>query len=148
MSINNTKRHSISQTFIELLNKGNEVDIQVYGLSMFPFFLPGDSVRVKKVPIKELAKGDVVVFNGVFKLVAHRLIRIDCSEKLICKGDGLIYKDRPVSIDKYCGKVIVHFRNGRILSSSWFSQKLLAYISPYVGVVFFILGRIWYRFLK
>ncbi|MCW3805978.1 S24/S26 family peptidase [Plebeiibacterium marinum] len=144
-----SRLENISYTFIELLNTGKEVDIPVYGMSMFPFFLPGDTVRVKKVAVQDLIKGDVVVFRGSLRLVAHRLLSWDKNNRrLFCKGDGLIYKDRPVVFNDYCGKVILHFRKGRVMESSNLGKRLIAYVSPFTGIVFFILGRIWYRFFK
>ncbi len=42
-------RHLFGSAFVALLQKDIQVDVPVYGLSMFPFYLPGDMVRVEKV---------------------------------------------------------------------------------------------------
>ncbi len=138
------KRNTINIVFADFLNKGKEVDVPVFGLSMFPFFLPADIVRVRRVNINDLSKGDVVVFRAAEKLVAHRLLKIDFKNYyLVCKGDGLIKNDRNVLFDDFLGVVIVHYRNNRKIRSFKFVRKLVVILSPFTGVVFYPLGIIW-----
>ena len=70
-------REIISSAFISALQKQSGVDISVYGLSMFPYYLPGDKVRVQKIRCELLKVGDVIVFIKNKKLIAHRLLKID-----------------------------------------------------------------------
>ncbi|MCW3785916.1 S24/S26 family peptidase [Plebeiibacterium sediminum] len=139
-----SKKDIISQVFIDLLQQGKDVDIPVYGLSMFPFYLPEDHVRVGKVNFDTLKPGDVVVFKSGNKLVAHRLLKIDRNRKfLICKGDGLIYKDKIIFNDDVVGVVCQHFRNSRVIKSYPLIRRVMVFITPFTGFLFFYTARIW-----
>ncbi len=140
----NSKKNIISKVFIDLLQQGKDVDIPVYGLSMFPFYLPGDYVRVVKVNFETLKHGDVVVFKSGNKLVAHRLLKIDRNrEILICKGDGLIYKDKDIVNDDIVGVVCLHYRNNHVVKSYPLIRRVMVLVSPFVGFFFFYTARIW-----
>ncbi len=141
------KNNTISEVFISLLQQGKEVKIPVYGLSMFPFYLPGDIVRVSKVSFKELRKGDVVIFKSGNKLVAHRLLKIDKKNNiLICKGDGLVRKDGVVVYKDLLGVVGEHIRQNKTLKSFQFGKRVVAIVSPVIGLIFYITARIWNKY--
>ncbi len=144
MEYSDGKKHIISETFIDILNDGRTVEIPVYGLSMFPLYLPGDTVRVKYKNISNLISGDVVVFKVGNKLIMHRLLNVNLTKnQLLCKGDGLIFKDPIVNFTDYLGVVIAHYRRSRLLKPSKRLNKLLLKTANYVGVIFFAVGRLW-----
>ncbi len=143
MKDNQKDRFLFSNTFNSLLKEGIEVDVPVYGYSMFPFFLPGDIVRVALVDVMQLKSGDVVVFKANHKLVLHRLLKVDVAQQcLVCKGDGLIKKDPAVIFENYLGVVKKHYRNSKLIKSTGVTRFLMARISPVAGIVLFFLCRI------
>ncbi len=137
-------RKVISKAFNDILQEGKIVEIPVYGLSMFPLFLPGDIVRVVNKEVLELINGDVVVFKVGSKLIMHRLLSININAKqLLCKGDGLILKDPAINFENYLGVVIEHYRKGKSLKSSRIINFLILKSTNFLGVIFYILGRFW-----
>jgi len=143
-----SNKQVINKTFLSLLDKNLFVDIPVYGLSMFPFYLPGDIVRVENSNSVNLKVGNVVVFYRNDRLVAHRLIKVEFSRDLaITKGDGLIKKDNILNIRDVRGVVISHFRKGvdvRLVDYPFF-KRLLVCFSPLMGYINYPLSRLWYK---
>lgn len=138
----------IGETFLSLLDKKLFVDIPVFGLSMFPFYLPADIVRVENSNNSNLEVGNVVVFLRNERLVAHRLIKVDFDSGLaLTKGDGLIKKDGILKIKDIRGVVVTHFRKGVDVGfvNRPFFKRLLVYLSPLMGYVNFPLSRLWYK---
>lgn len=138
----------ISETFLSLLDKQLFVDIPVYGLSMFPFYLPADIVRIEKSNKTNLVVGNVVVFLRNEKLVAHRLLKVDFDNGLaLTKGDGLVKMDDILKIKDIRGVVVFHFRKDvemRFVNRPFF-KRLLVFLSPLMGYVNFPLSRLWYK---
>lgn len=138
----------IGETFLSLINKEFSVDIPVYGLSMFPFYLPADVVRVEKPNKNNLVIGNVVVFLSKKRLVAHRLLELDFDRKIaLTKGDGLKKKDASLQMNEIMGVVVCHFRKDveiKFVNRPFF-KRLLAFLSPLMGYVNFPLSRLWYK---
>ena len=60
----------------ELLTSKSNVRLYVGGNSMYPHLRKGDYVTVAKIPYQDLKKGDIIVFIGENKYIAHRIIKI------------------------------------------------------------------------
>jgi signal peptidase I len=149
MSSREKHKHLFGNAFVALLREDMYVDVPVYGLSMFPFYLPGDVVRVKKTQRKNMIKGNVIVFTVNNKLVAHRLLAVDFNkEKVITKGDGLIKMDGLLKLEDIHGVVVQHYRKGKVMKliNNRFAKKVILFFSPVMGFITFPLSRIWNRF--
>ncbi|SMO72731.1 signal peptidase I [Saccharicrinis carchari] len=147
----NRNKVLFGETFVAMLQKEHYVDVPVYGLSMFPFYLPGDTVRVEKANPGNLKKGNVIVFTNKRQLVAHRLLKYDAENgTVLAKGDGLISKDRLLPEENVHGVVIHHFRNGKekIFINRKGVKRIIANISPYMGRFTFYAGRVWNKFFS
>ncbi len=151
--MSDTVRNKIlfGETFKALLQKEHYVDVPVYGLSMFPFYLPGDIVRVERAQDGNLKKGNVIVFTNNNQLVAHRLLKYDPENgTVLAKGDGLIGKDRLLSIENVHAVVIHHYRSGK--AKVFINRKgvkvFIAHISPYMGRLTFYAGLVWNKFFS
>ncbi len=139
------------KTFLALLERELYVDVPVFGLSMFPFFLPGDIVRIIKVEKNNLRKGDVVVFEISKDLVLHRLIKIGNDDlHCITKGDGLLKRDVKLQIEDIKGVVKKQYRKGKEIkiTNLYFFRYLVAIFSPFTGYLFYPFGRIWFKYFN
>ena len=137
------------ETFIALLQKEHYVEVPVYGLSMFPFYLPGDIVRVERAHPGNLKKGNVIVFTNNKQLVAHRLLKYDAeSGTVLAKGDGLIAKDRLLSEQNVHAVVVRHYRLGKekIFINRKGVKLFIALVSPFMGRFTFYSARVWNKF--
>ncbi|WP_075591550.1 S24/S26 family peptidase [Labilibacter marinus] len=143
------KRILFEQTFVSLLEQGKEIEIPVYGLSMFPVLMPGD--RVKVVKGDKLRIGDVIVFKNNGNLIAHRLLAVDIENKVVLsKGDALKKSDKVYSLQSILGVAIVHKRNNKEIKWTMSAKvkRVLAFVSPLMGYINFYLGVIWSKFFK
>ena len=134
-----------TNTFLALLKNQQFVDVPVYGLSMFPFFLPGDIVRVEK-PNKNLKKGDVIIFVWQGKLILHRLLSVNFEKNIfITKGDGLKNKDKPIKLDDIKAAVCIQHREKRKIRFTNLSyvKMIIATLSPISGFFFMPLAKLW-----
>ena len=139
------------ETFFSILDNGQEVELPVYGLSMFPFYLPGDVVRVIKANESNLNVGDMIVFVSGGKIIAHRLIKLTKDKKSVLpKGDGLPVADRDMQIEEVLGVVVRHFRNNKEIkwSHSQRVKKVIAFASPVMGYFYFYVGVVWNKFRR
>lgn len=149
--MSDTVRNKIlfGETFKALLQKEHYVDVPVYGLSMFPFYLPGDIVRVERAQDGNLKKGNVIVFTNNNQLVAHRLLKYDPENgTVLAKGDGLIIKDRVFSVENVHAVVIHHYRLGKekVFINRSGVKRFIARISPFIGRLTFYSARVWNKF--
>ncbi len=125
-----------------------DVKVPVYGLSMFPLYLPGDEVRLISIDISKVQKGDVVSFVRNSGVVLHRVVNVKPAiKKVTTKGDGLIDKDEQINFSDIEGLVVEHTRNGKDLH---FSERkkvktFMAFLSPVMGCVFYYTSRLWYK---
>jgi hypothetical protein len=136
------------EVLIELLKSGKTVDVPASGLSMFPFLLPFDVLRVRPESAEKLKLGQIIVYESNAKIISHRFIGIK-DGKVICKGDGLLYSDAPVEPGAVLGVVIARTRKNK---TTYFNTKrsaifgqIISYITPLTGFLFHYLGRAWYK---
>ncbi len=135
-------------TLLHLLDSGKDVEVPVYGLSMFPMILPGDKVLVRRVDITELKVGDPVFFKRGDHIIFHRLSKFNHEHNFyLTKGDGLKQFDSPFKAEHFIGKAIKQcrgVREVRLLRKVWLS-KVMVFLSPLLGFFFFYLARIWQK---
>ncbi len=145
MNPENNRKGYFGDTFVALLEKGLEVDVPVFGVSMFPLYLPGDIVRIKKISYLEFKVGDVIVFEGRERLILHRLVDFDMVQGMaVTKGDGLMKDDPFIPLDKVKGVVIQHSRKGRDVKWTEYSfvKKMMFIITPVTGYFNFYFARV------
>ena len=150
MLYNSISLNILNELTEEMLSLDNGVGLYVGGNSMYPHLRRGDYVHISKKRYELLNVGDIIVFRGLQKYVAHRIIRKEFSENklyYITKGDSCKKEDNPVRKENYFGKIISFERKGKTyhLENRFFRSYhyFLAFISPYTPVIYSLL-----RFLK
>jgi signal peptidase len=99
---------------VETLKEGQSVKTRVGGISMYPFLKKGDIIIIHPIPLAEIKRGDIVVFQSSGKIVAHRLIiKKKDQSGYLTRGDTCPSIDPPVTRDNYLGKVMEVTRNGK-----------------------------------
>ncbi|MDD3878071.1 MAG: signal peptidase I [Bacteroidales bacterium] len=139
-----TINHTFLWDFSEsLISAGQKAKVKAGGNSMYPFIKKGSFVVIKKTDFHTIKTGDIVVFKGHLKIVAHRVIKIKKNADnwlLVCKGDSCNRADVPFSSDKYVGKVVAIERNNKTvnLESRTYQiiNKTVAFFSPFFPVVY------------
>ncbi len=123
--------------------KGNIIKLKADGNSMYPYIRKGSLLIISHVDFDKVAKGDVVVFKGQDKFIAHRLIKVQYVNKqrqLTTKGDSCNNADTAFGKDLYIGKVIAVEKNGKTIDmTTWMQKKtglFLAIVSPYTPIVY------------
>lgn len=115
--------------------------LKVSGKSMFPWIREGDIVFLRHAKIKDIAPGDVIVFEKSGTLCVHRVLSVDgdaaqegADFALITKGDATADSDEPVAAEEFRGKVeFVYRRNREIgIARGWrkYLGRFLAFVSP------------------
>ncbi len=136
------------ELLIKLLKSGETVDVPAGGLSMFPFLLPSDILRVRPEKAELLRRGQVVVYEKEHKIISHRYIKT-VNGKIICKGDGLTGYDFPFPSGNVLGVVVARVRKNKTLSfenpAIIFAGKIMSFITPVSGVFFHYLSFAWYK---
>ncbi|MBS2100245.1 S24/S26 family peptidase [Carboxylicivirga linearis] len=123
-------KNSFIHIVINLLEEGKTTELLAHGISMFPFLLPGD--RLKISPKQDFTTGDIVIFKGTETLVAHRIVKME-SENIICKGDSLYLSDPVLLKQNILGVVVGRTRNNSYRSGSHWKYKLAKKIMPTLG---------------
>lgn len=118
----------------DIVSQGNEVRLNVRGLSMMPFLFDGrDSVIISYID-SELKKGDIVIYqrlDGTF--IMHRICRTDRKNKqYYLVGDAQSTVEGPIGKAQIFGRITKVCRNGK-----WISQK---------NPVWFFYKKIWMIF--
>lgn len=113
--------------------------VVVKGHSMYPFFLDGDMVLIKKATVNNTIKGSIIVYRTITgKLIIHRVverIKINNMPALIVKGDNNPFPDvEPVSDNRLVGEVV-----GITLNDNN-TQVLIVPKIPLVGKIIPLLG--------
>ncbi|HTZ40888.1 MAG TPA: signal peptidase I [Syntrophales bacterium] len=86
-----------------------------HGSSMTPFFQPGDCLKLISCPVRDIRRGDVIVFrpSGEERLVVHRVID-KTAGRIHTKGDA---SDRPdpwvLAGEEIMGRVVSFERDGK-----------------------------------
>ena len=138
------------QILITLLRSGKTTDVAANGLSMFPFLLPSDILRVKPVSPQSLKRGQIVVYELNQKIISHRYIKT-VNEMIICKGDGLIHYDAPVSNKNLLGVVVARTRNNKTKTLTSARTRVVEYLQSWTtgvsGIFFHYASFAWYKWI-
>ena len=108
----------IDHLILEELLNGKQVQLRVWGKSMYPLIRQGDSIRLEKCTVGTLAIGDIITFKKDGNYFTHRLVwttKRANGIRLITKGDNEINTDPPVSPVSVVGKVASIQRGNRPL---------------------------------
>ena len=115
----------------ELLRKAGEMRVVTHGGSMLPAILPGDELVVRRVCLRNISIGDVVLFRQQGRWFVHRvrkLLPAGSQPCLITRGDALPSDDAPVFPEEMLGRIAFLVRDGEQRAiSPWcsLSQTLL-----------------------
>jgi phage repressor protein C with HTH and peptisase S24 domain len=99
-----------TELIVDLLARGHAAEFQVHGDSMHPVIREHDTLHVE--PVRELARGDVVLVLADRGLTAHRVIARR-GTTLILRGDNAPAPDDPVDASQVLGKVTYVLRDGK-----------------------------------
>lgn len=144
-------RELFQNVFHELVEEGISVEVPVFGLSMFPFLLPGNIVRIENVELSSINTGDIIVFKQNEKLVLHRVVKL-IEQSIITKGDSLIREDDIANQAYIIGKVVEYGTKDKMNTVNTFSFKLYSKIIIYSrwfnGYILNPLSIIWFKFFR
>lgn len=126
----------------EIVRSFGEVRLRVFGTSMVPSILPGDLIAIRRAGVREISRGDVVLYSRRGRLFVHRVVdRKGLSGApgleefcLITRGDRLAHDDPPVHKRELLGRVVSVERGNRKIefaarahgSGQWVVRLLLA----------------------
>lgn len=149
MNIENIQNIEYALLFQELLSKDITLRVKVTGESMKPFLKGGDIVTIRKVYIKEINIGDLILFRDNNGLpVLHRIVSRKKNHNgeitFITKGDRLILIDDPITEDMVLGKVIrieklssrKVFKSMNLESSIWKTINFLISLPSLLKTIF------------
>ena len=110
------------------------------GFSMWPFLRPGEKLIIKKVPLKDLRVGDIILYKMNGEMISHRLVKKVWHENryiFFTKGDASFTLSEPIIEEAFLGKVVGLVRNDvRIidLTGRWHDvfNKLIVKFAPLV----------------
>ncbi len=132
-----SSRHEVRVGLVaEVLRSAGVVRLRVRGKSMMPWIRPSDVLLVRRVEMRQVSPGDVVVLARAGQLVVHRVIR-RCGTigqpLLVTKGDAVRDADTPVFSSELLGRVTSMHRDGRRINLDTVRQaalgRLLARVS-------------------
>ncbi len=92
-----------------------EIRMRVNGTSMHPGIRKNDIVIIKRAPIEQINRGDIICFSRNSEFVVHRLVTIE-NGLFFTKGDRLAQNDIPFTKDRVLGVVIAIERQNRTIS--------------------------------
>jgi signal peptidase I len=95
-------RHELAA---DTLRRFGSLALRVTGTSMLPAVRPGDIVHVRACEIRDVAPGDVVLFDRGGRFFAHRAVRTNDGHTLLTRGDAVGAPDPLVGRDQLLGKV-------------------------------------------
>lgn len=94
-----------------------EFSIKTFGNSMFPFFIDGDILNVRKVSSSRIKVDDFITLKSGKKYITHRVVFKNPKDRfLITKGDSNYQPDGKVFPKQILGKVISIKRKFRHIS--------------------------------
>jgi signal peptidase I len=107
--------------FAQVVSRCGSARLKVWGTSMVPGILPGDTLIVEKAPISGLAVGDVAVYARSSRLFAHRVTSIvdGVNRAVVTRGDAMECDDPPVFAEQIVGRVASIVPRPRLASRVW-----------------------------
>ena len=104
------------QLLFDVLRLSGTARVRVFGSSMLPAILPGDSLIIRRDTEASISLGDIVVYAKSNRLFAHRVIGKTVKEGRACLltlGDSLSHTDPPVFAHELLGQVTSIIRGPR-----------------------------------
>lgn len=89
--------------------------MRVSGTSMHPGIRKNDIVIIKRAPMEEIIRGDIICFLRNSEFVVHRIVSIE-NGLFFTKGDRFIQNDVPFTKDRVVGVVVAIERGNRTIS--------------------------------
>jgi signal peptidase I len=110
-------QHLLTDLTTQLFRDGKSVRFSAPGRSMYPTIREGETITVEPILPSQGKVGDILLYRLEDGVVAHRVARIEQSEKkalrFIFRGDTWGDCDEPVHADQIMGKVVRVERDGR-----------------------------------
>jgi signal peptidase I len=114
VAVLSTSREALKRSLVaEVLRRFGEVRLRVTGASMLPSLWPEDVVLIHRIPFREIAPGDVVLFLAQDRFFIHRVLA-KSEKQLMTRGDALAAPDPPVGSDELLGRVVSIRRGGAV----------------------------------
>lgn len=103
----------------EVLRRFGKVRLRLTGASMLPTMFPGDVATIERCVLKDVAAGEIVLYQRGGQLCSHRaagrVVR-DGENLLRVRGDAMSWEDAPVSEQEFLGRVTSVERGERIMA--------------------------------
>lgn len=122
------------------------------GFSMWPFLKTGQKLVIKKVSIRDLRIGDIILYGVNNQLICHRLLKktMDRGKNLLyARGDNSTTLPELVTEEMFLGKVVGALKNGKMINlagrKQQFINRLIVEIAPLVMMFkpyYFILRKV------
>jgi signal peptidase I len=122
----------------ELFRRDGEGWFKVVSGSMYPLIGVNDRVLVKRLDIRELRAGDIILFKVDDKCIAHRIIRVlkrDGTPLFYQKGDANAYASL-LSPESIMGKVTAVEKKGHILVLTSGRIRIINYLLAMENCIF------------
>ena len=123
---------------VSMLRSGHQVRFKLGGNSMFPFLKNGDVAVVGQLPINQIKRGQIVVFEQQDRWIAHRVVKIEVQPngklQFVTRGDSARRSDLPFNENGYLGAVLRFTRDGKQYGmdglTAAFYAKLMLWLQP------------------
>ncbi len=124
----------------EAVTLGKIVDFKVASNSMFPFLEIGDIATIRSIELRDLHKGDIIVYRLGNLLCVHRYIynlkNGNDILQLIVKGDNVSHFDQPsILIGQLIGKVIAIKKREKTINLERGSWKVINYLIANISMI-------------
>ena len=123
----------------EAIRQGHAVKTLAQGYSMFPFLRKGDILTVEPVPMEDIKRGDIVVFESNEQWIAHRVIRISDRNneiQFLLRGDTNLQFDPVVNEGNYVGKVFSFQREKKSILVSSLTRRFWKGFIQLFGILY------------
>ncbi|MGK2858390.1 MAG: S26 family signal peptidase [Thermoanaerobaculia bacterium] len=111
----------------ELLRSGQSVRFRATGASMGPAILDGDMVTIAPVALREVRRGDVILYTSDRGLTAHRVVEFQMVvATFITMGDTPGSPREQVGAGAVLGRVESVERDGIAITFGWGFRRRLA----------------------
>ena len=122
----------------DILNVQEQVSINSAGISMFPILHAGDILKIHKIEIQNIVKGDIIIGTIHQRTIGHRVVSINKSNgnyTFVTRGDNCKKNDPTIQANDVLGRVVGFTRNGKDYSFDSFYYRLFRFIIIYLGVI-------------